>query len=451
MKKIIGLSLLSMVLLAQESISHLHMEQVNKIIDSTFSEEGVKSQGSTDIEEDAFVDNVDILQKPSVDEEIPGNLIVDTTVTNSGSEVHQGLTNVKSGAKLQDAKLESMNIIDNLKATSGESFVSQANVIAGEDSNVTKLVSSANDNIVGDGTADKFLIKEENIIEDTNIRNTTVHQGLIVLKDGADVSNLNTTQKNSIKRSDMSGQNEINATQIRQGHIKIEDGVARNITLNVENQIDNIKVNDNSVIDQAYIKSTQSDINNLNSKLNNLNTQDIIKNEINNITTDNAVIEQSVMKFKQSRVDMLDRYNRGDNVQQNNLIKISTIENNSTILQSSIELTDGSDIKNVEYFTAEDSDDEQDAINEIKNLNLADNSAVYQDRLELNSASVENSNMYRTTSIKDVNMGNESTVYQFYTKLENSKMDNTKLSNKSFIKETAIDNSDVSQSLITVQ
>jgi len=47
MKKIVVLSLLNLLLFAQESVSNLKLEQVNKIIDSTFSQEGVKSQGDT--------------------------------------------------------------------------------------------------------------------------------------------------------------------------------------------------------------------------------------------------------------------------------------------------------------------------------------------------------------------------------------------------------------------
>ncbi|MCK4442388.1 MAG: hypothetical protein KAU90_10305, partial [Sulfurovaceae bacterium] len=211
MKKIIGLSLLTILLMAQESVTNLKLEQVNKIIDSTFSEEGIKSQGTTDIDDGAFVDNVYILQKPSIDEDEPGNLIIETTVTSSGTEIHQGLTHVKNGAKLQDAKLESINEINNLTAIGGESYISQANVIVGEDSNVTNLVNSGNGNSVGDGTADKFSISQKNSIQDTNIKNTTIHQGLIVIDNGANASGLEISEQNRIRRSDGSGQNEINA------------------------------------------------------------------------------------------------------------------------------------------------------------------------------------------------------------------------------------------------
>ena len=451
MKKIIGLSLLSMVLVAQESVSHLKLEQVNKIIDSTFSENGVKSQGSTDIEADAFVDNVHILQKPSANEEVAGNLILNTTITSSGSELHQGLTTVKSGAKLQDAKLESINSMNNLKATSGESFVSQANVVIGEDSNVTKLISSANENISGDGTANKFLIFEENSIQDTNIRNTTIHQGLIVVKDGADVSNLNITQKNSIRRSSMSGQNEINATEVTQGQIKISDGVGRNISQSVENRIDNLMVNDSSFVSQASIDAVQSDINNLNSKLNSLNNQDRVKNEIKNLTINNGMVRQSTMFFEESSVDMLDKYNRGGGLQQNNLIHSTTVENNATIAQSTIKITNGSSLKNVEYFTIDNPDNGQDAVNEIKNLNLTDNSLVYQDKLEMSGGVVENSTFKRTNLIKDVNIGNGSTLYQFYTQMEQSELKGAKLSTKSFVDDVYINNSDVAQSATSIQ
>jgi len=452
MKKIVVLSLLNLLLFAQESVSNLKLEQVNKIIDSTFSQEGVKSQGDTNIEEDAFVDNVHILQKPDIDKEIPGNLIIETTITSNGSEIHQGLTNIKRGAKLQDAKLESTNQIDYLKATSGESFISQANIIIGEDSNVTKLINNADENIAGDGTADKFELIENNNIKDTDVKNTTIHQGLVVIKDGADVSNLNITQKNSIKRSNMSGQNEINATQITQGHIKIEDGTGRNISQSVDNQIDNLSINKNSLINQAYIKSTQSDVNNLNSKLNNLNNQDIVKNEINNVTMNKSIIQQSVMIFDRSSINMLDKYNRGSGLQQNNLIHTATVDNNVTISQSTLEISNGSTISDVEYFTATNPDNEQDAINEIKNLDIADNSMVHQDKLELNSATMEDSTLYRTNSIKDTNMGNESNLYQFYTKMmEQTELKGANLSGKNFIDDIYINNSNVAQSATTIQ
>ena len=451
MKKIISLSLLSVFILAQETVSYLKLEQVNKIVDSTFSEEGIKSQGTTEIEEDAFVDNVYILQKPGVGEEIPGNLI-DTTVTSSGSEVHQGLTTVKRGAKLQDAKLESINTISNLNAISGESFLSQANIIVGDDSNVTKLINSASQNIVGDGTAEQFEVTEVNSLEDTDTKNTTIHQGLIVIQNGADVTNLNISQKNTIQRSNMRGQNEINATQITQGQIRLEDSVVRNMTQSVENQIDNLTVTDSSSVDQAYIKSTQSDINNLNSKLNNLNNQDRIKNEINNVTMDNSVIKQSTITLERSMLDMLDRYNRGNGLQYNNLIHSVTIENNSTIEQSALQVNNRSILTVVEYFTAENPNNGQDAINEIKNVSAVDNSQIYQDKLELISATFEESTLHRTNSIKDTTMGNDSTLHQFYTKLmEQTTLKEAKLSGKSFVNDVYINNSSVAQSATTIQ
>ena len=451
MKKILSLSLLGVWLVAQESVTHLKLEQVSKIIDSTFNEEGVKSQGTTSVEDDAFVDNVHILQKPSSDENVPGNLIVESTVTSSGSEVHQGLTHVKSGAKLQDAKLESINEIGNLKATSGESFVSQANVVVGEDSNVTKLVNSADESLVGDGTADKFTVYQENNIKDTNIKNTTIHQGLIVIKDGSDMSNLEVTQKNSIKRSDMSGQNEINATQVTQGLIKIEDGVGRNIQQNIENEIDNLKINDSSSVNQAYLHVIGADINNLNSKQNSANSQDIVKNEINNVTMENALIEQFSIVIKQSSVDMLNNYNRESTIQQNNLIRTATIEDNSTVSQSTLHINNGSTLTNVEYFTADNPNSSQDAINEVKELRIAQNSVIYQDRLELDGAILEDSKLYRTNSIKDVEVGMESNIYQFYTQISNAKMESLKLSDKSHIKDTAINDSGVTQSMTVVK
>jgi len=451
MKKILNLSLFGLFLMAQDGVTQLKLEQVNKIVDSTFSEEGVKSQGTTNVEEDAFVDNVYILQKPSIDEETARNLIVDSTITSSGSEVHQGLTHVKSGAKLQDAKLESVNEIRDLKATSGESFVSQGNIIVGEDSNVTKLLNSANENVVGDGTADKFTVYQENSIADTNIRNTTIHQGLIVVKNGADVSNLDISQKNSITRSDMSGQNEINATEVTQGLVKIEDGVGRNIQQNIENEIDNLKINDSSSVNQAYLYAIGSDINNLNSKQNSANSQDIVKNEIKNVTMNNALVEQSSINVQESSVDMFNNYNRESTVQQNNLVRTVTLEDNSTLSQSTLNLKNGSTITNVEYLTADNPNSSQDAINEVKELDMAQNSSIYQDRLELDRATLEDSTFYRTTSIKSVNMGMESNIYQFYTKISNAQTKNFKLSDKSNIKDTAINDSGVTQSMMVVE
>jgi len=452
MKKIITLSLLSFILLAQESVNYLQVDQVNKIIDSTFSEDGVKSQGSTRIDANAFVDNVHILQQPNIDNQIPGNLIIDTTISSSGSQIHQGLTNVQHGAKLQDAILESTNSIENLQAISGESFVSQANIIIGEDSNVTKLINSTNVNIVGDGTADKFEIYEDNSLKDTTMKNTTIHQGLIVIKDGADVSNLKITQKNNIKRSDLSGQSEINATQITQGQIKVEDGISRNITQNIENKIDNLTVNESSSVSQSYIKSTQSELNKLNSKLNNLNYQDIVKNEIKSVDMENSIIEQSVIHFTQSSIDMLDKYNRGNGLQKNNLIYLTRVESDSRISQSSIEIYNNSILNNLEYFTANNPDSEQDAINEIKNLILRDESIVYQDKLKLNGATVENSLLSRTNRIQNTDIENESILYQFYTTMEEqTKLDETKLSGKSFVDDIHLYNSRVAQSATIIQ
>ena len=451
MKKILSLSLFGLLLMAQEGVTELKLEQVNKIVDSTFSEKGIKSQGTTNIEENAFVDNVYILQKPSIDEEVAGNLIVDSIVTGSGSEVHQGLTHVKSGAKLQDAKLESVNEIRNLKATSKESFVSQGNVIIGDDSNVTKILNSANENVIGDGTADKFTIYQENSIADTKIRNTTIHQGLIVVKNGADVSNLDISQRNSITRSDMSGQNEINATQVTQGLIKIEDGVGRNIQQNIENRIDNLKINNSSLVNQAYLYAIDADINNLNSKQNSANSQDIVKNEIKNVTMNNAIVEQSSIQIKQSSVDMFNNYNRGNTIQQNNLVRTVTLEENSTLSQSTLNLKNGSTLTNVEYFTADNPNSTQDAINEIKELNMAQDNSIYQDRLELDRATLEDSTLHRTTTIKDVNIGQDSNVYQFYTKISNAQTKNFKLSNKSNIKDTAINDSGVTQSMMVIE
>ena len=190
----------------------------------------------------------------------------------------------------------------------------------------------------------------------------------------------------------------------------------------------------------------------LNSKLNSLNSQDIIKNEITNVTMDNGVISQSVMYFEKSIVDMLDNYNRSNGLQQNNLIRRATVENNATVSQSSILVSNRSSLTDVEYFVSDNPDNGQDAINEVKNLNITDNSLVYQDRLELNSAILKKSTLSRTNSIKDTNMGNESNLYQYYTQILNqAEVKGSKLSGKSFVDDVYINNSNVAQSATNIQ
>ncbi|CAA6812314.1 MAG: Autotransporter adhesin [uncultured Sulfurovum sp.] len=451
MKKVITLLLLSMLLTAQESVTQLKLEQVSRVIDSTFSEETVKTQGKTEIEDDAFVDNVQVLQKPSVDEETPGNLILNSSVTSNESEIHQGLTNVKSGAKLQDSQLESVNEIKSLEANSGASFVSQGNVIIGDDSNVSHIVNSANENLVEDGTADKLTVLQHNSLEDTEIKNTTIHQGLIVITNGADVSNLNVTQQNSIKRSDMSGQGEINATQVTQGQIKIEESMGRSITQNVQNEIDNLMIDDSSSVNQAYLHASKSDLNNMNEQLNNSNTQDIVKNEMNNVEMENALINQDVLFIDNSSINRINKYNRGSGLQQNNLIHSTMLENNATINQSTITIQEGSTVTDLEYFTAKNPRNDQDAINEIKVVELGQDTVLYQDRLELNNATLEESSLHRTNSIKNVNISNESNVYQFYTQLTDSEMQDSKLSDKSYLKDVSINDSAIVQGMTTVK
>ena len=451
MKKVITLLLLSMLLTAQESVTQLKLEQVSRVIDSTFSEEAVKTQGKTEIEDDAFVDNVQVLQKPSVDEETPGNLILNSSVTSNESEIHQGLTNVKSGAKLQDSQLESVNEIKSLEANSGASFVSQGNVIIGDDSNVSHIVNSANENLVEDGTADKLTVLQHNSLEDTEIKNTTIHQGLIVITNGADVSNLNVTQQNSIKRSDMSGQGEINATQVTQGQIKIEESMGRSITQNVQNEIDNLTIDDSSSVNQAYLHASKSDLNNMNEQLNNSNTQDIVKNEMNNVEMENALINQDVLLIDNSSINRINKYNRGSGLQQNNLIHSTMVENNVTINQSTITIQEGSIVTDLEYFTAKNPKNDQDAINEIKVVELGQDTVLYQDRLELNNATLEESSLHRTNSIKNVNITNESNVYQFYTQLTDSEMQDSKLSDKSYLKDVSINDSAIVQGMTTVK
>ncbi|NEW60956.1 hypothetical protein GSY74_06630 [Sulfurovum sp. bin170] len=446
MKKIIGLSLLTILLMAQESVTNLKLEQVNKIIDSTFHEEGIKSQGTVDIEDDAFVDNVHIVQKPSGIEEQPGNLIIDSTVTSAGTQIHQGLTHVKSGAKLQDAKLVSENEINNLTATGGESFVTQGNLIVGEESNVTNIIDNSGGNSVGDGTADKFTITETNKIKDTNIKNSIIHQGLITITDGASVSQLEIEQKNSVKRTDSSGSNDINSSTITQGLIKAKGSMLNSIRQNIDNEIDNLKI-DNSHIEQSSIISTDSDINSLNHKLNGFNTSERIRNEITNTDMEDATISQSTLKVESSEVDELNNYDRGS-LQKSNLIHTATIENNATLSQSTIVVRDSSRLINVELKTKEGSS--QEAMNEAKNVDVSDNSAIYQDRLELESATVEDSTFSRANTLNYVQVEDGSTLYQFYTHVVGANMDGAKLADKSSITDTSINNSAVAQSLTTV-
>ena len=128
-----------------------------------------------------------------------------------------------------------------------------------DDSNVTKSIDTTDKNCVEAGIDESLEIDEENKVKDAHMKNTTIHQGLIIIKDGTTIRNLNITQKNTIQRSNIDEKNGIGSIQITQGQIKIKDKINQNITQNIENKIDNLTVN-NSLFDQECIHANQSDI-----------------------------------------------------------------------------------------------------------------------------------------------------------------------------------------------
>ena len=449
MKKVLALSLITVMLIAEDSSSYLILEHSNKIIDSTFTEEGVKSQGNTIIENGAFVDNVHILQKPSSNDDVAGNLIIDSRVTSQGSQIHQGLTHVKSGGKLQDAKLESENEINNLEVMGGESFVSQANMVVGEDSNLSNLLNNGDGNDVGDGTADQFLVKQKNLIKDISIKNATIHQGLITIETGSSVSNLESVQNNRLKRSQIIGSNEINASTVTQGHIQLKKSLVDNIKQNLDNSIDNLETND-GIVHQASIETSQSTIDNINHKQDQNNRGDSVRNEILNTQVIDASILQSTLNIDSSLVETLNKFQK-NNVETNNLIQDVKVENNATLSQSTITISNQSHINTIEYKIADNTEANLKAINEIKNVSLQDDSSIEQDSILLNDSIVNDMSLKRTNRVKNTDIGNSSNLKQFYTQIESSRVDKTTFSAKSNLNETQIFNSEVSQSSTTIQ
>ncbi len=426
MKKLVILSVIASLALADNSVTTLTIDQTNEIYNNTDISNGATvSQGQTDIKNGSNVENVTITQTD--------NTIDNSQISGTDSEIYQGLTSVDS-SRLENATLDSTNSIKDITVTGGKSTITQGNLIIGGDSNVTGTASSGSNH---GGSGENIKITETNTLEDTDIQNSTIDQGLTKVNNGAVVSStFNLQQTNNINRVTTFGDNDgktndINGT-ITQGLTTISGGSTSNIDQNIQNnisymQIDGTTVNQSSI---NLINSTVENINNTNSSstideinriehvTGNGETSSIIQSNITaeNSTIDNLQRSGTVSAYGEDTTNWIDKLTLTDSN-----IKQSTFVANGTM---------GSTVQNITYGIV--NTDNREAINDIYSVTALTNSNLQQDVTEIENSTFKDSQVNRVNLMANLTASN-SDIAQSKLSITNSTANQLQLSNDNTI------------------
>jgi hypothetical protein len=437
MKRIVVLSLIgSSFLLAENIVNDLEIEQINKVrSNSTFSNSTMVSQGQTVIENNSNVEDVHILQKTGNN---AGNLIEETTL--SDTEVNQGFTMVNSST-LHHVELDSDNTIRRVNTSEGTSLISQAALIVGGDSNASGTAGTSGGGYGGIGgtTGENIEITEDNLLEDTEIKASVIHQGLTQIKNGADVlSTFKLNQTNTITVVNATG-NDINASTLTQGETNIDGGTTTNIEQKIKNVMEDITV-DGSTVQQSSMNFASSDVSDINNNNSESDWDD--RNRVTNTTVLNgSVIDQSSINVDGSTIDGLYKYET-DGLPENNWIHTVTIDN-ATIKQSSLTATNGSNVVNVTY-KKENMGEIYSAPNLVYDSKALNQSKFLQDVSTLDNGDITDTTFNRGNSINVVNADN-SIVKQFNVTVDNSSLSSSNLRASSIIGGVNFNNAVMSQ------
>lgn len=422
MKKLVILSVIASFALSQTAVTDLTIHQENEVKNgSQLSNSATVSQGQTDIKNNSNIENVTITQD---------SLIDNTQVTGEESEIHQGLTSVDS-SRLENADLSSTNTIKDVTVSNGKSIITQGNLIIGGESNVTGTADSSGGSGgmgMGGSSGENLDINQTNLLEDTDIQSSTIHQGKITINNQADVSiSFKLNQNNIINRATANGTNTLNGSQLLQGVTNISGGDTSDIEQKIKNVMEDISV-DGSIINQSSMTLTNSTVSNIN----NDTTSDIDdKNRISYLTaTNNSNILQSSIDINSSTVDRLYKSDRGsaDENRENNWIHTVDIDN-STIKQSNFNAKNGSDISNITYLTHSSA---VNANNLIYNSTMRNASEANQDTTTINNSHLENDTFTRANTLNTIT-SNNSSIKQFNIEVSNSTLDNSNLSDQNLL------------------
>jgi len=422
MRKIIILSLIASFALAENSVTNLTIDQINKIqTSSNFSNGAMVSQGQTDIKNNSNVAEVSITQRVGTD---AGNLIEDTNINGTNSEVYQGLTSVDN-SRLEHVELTSQNKLKGVTVTGGKSTIRQANLIIGGESNATGTAGGGGSGMGMGGAGENLEITQTNTLQDTNIQNSVIDQGLTVINNGADVSNsFILKQTNTINRASASGKNSVDTAKITQGITTISGGITTNIIQTIENVIEDIEI-DTSKVSQSTMTLTDSTVSNIN---NDVGSDIDDKNRISFVTaTNDSNIIQSNIDINASTINGLYKSDRGG-LEENNWMHTVTVTN-SDIKQSNFKATNHSDVTNLTYQTHESG---VNAINLIYNSSAINNSEFSQDVTEIDNGDLENNTFTRANTMNHV-IASNSKLKQFNIEVINSTLNNSELTQQGLL------------------
>ena len=439
MKKLIVLSIIASFALADNTVTSLTVDQKNEIFNNTNISNGATiSQGQTDIKNGSNVNSVTITQRYGTD---AGNSLENTTITGTNSEVYQGLTSVDN-SRLEHAELTSQNKLKGVTVTGGKSTIRQANLIIGGESNATGTAGGAGGNMGMGGSGENLEITQTNTLQDTNIENSVIDQGITVINNSADVSkSFKLKQTNTINRASANGRNSVDNSKITQGITTISGGTTQDIIQTIENVIEDIGV-DTSNVSQSTMILTDSTVSNIN---NDVGSDIDDKNKISFVTaTNDSNIIQSSIDINASTVNGLYKSDRGG-LQENNWIHTVTVTN-SDIKQSNFNATNHSDVTNITYKTHESGID---AINLIYNSSAINNSEFYQDVTELNNGELENNTFTRANTLNHV-IADNSKVKQFNIQVSNSTLNNSELIQQGLFFNVNTTNANLSQGEVSI-
>jgi len=444
-KASILLSALASFALSGNIVNDLEIEQINKVrSNSTFSNDVNVSQGTTNITDNSNIEDVHILQK---DGNSAGNLIENTTINGNNSELHQGLTSINRST-LHYAELTSKNKVNGITVTGGKSTITQGNLIIGGDSNVSGIAgSSGGDPWGGGGTGENLEITQTNLLENSHIDTSILHQGLTTINDDASVSiTFKLNQENTISRV-TSGDNNIGgSSKILQGITDIAGGDTTFVVQYIENEIVDVSL-DGSRIRQSSIKLKDSTVSNINTG-NGTNVDD--KNLIEDITaTNGSTVTQSSIDINASSVSGLYKSeigSAGKNLEYHNLLKDVDNLNNSHIQQSIFRATNNSDILNVEYVNSKNVNSGAwiEANNHIQDLNNIQNSKLNQDVTELDNAKLKETDIDRLNTMWTVS-ASSSELNQNRLIVTKSTLENSTLNQDNLIYDLTATNTNLSQ------
>ncbi len=440
MRKIIYLSIITpYFLFGVDSANSVTIQQVNKIRSNTnISNSSSIVQGKTNIKNNSDVDSLEITQKSGIN---AGNLIEDSTISGANSKVVQGLSSVNSST-LHNAKLNSNNTIRRVDITNGKSTVTQANLIIGDNSNVHGTAGGDGGGMGIGGTADNIEITQNNLLEDTNIKKSTIHQGRTTINGGANISSTFKLNENNSITLLNSNENSSNNSTITQGDINITAGTTTNVKQNIQNIIEDITV------DRSYIKQSNINLkNSITTNINSDNDESLLddKNKITNtVATGGSTIIQSSIDSKDSTITQLSRYDR-NGVDENSWIHTTNL-NNSELKQSVLSAKNSSHLSNIEYTTH---DSGVSATNLVYML-TANNSNISQDITDISNSDFNDNILNRANTVNNVTALNNSHLAQFNIKVENSSLDNSNLSNQGLYYNTTVNNANLSQGSTTI-